>query len=157
VAKIEWDLGELFPRVGFIVTTPSVREDHGVAFCNDRGTAEQYIKEGKYTLKWTRLSCRSFAANEVRLQLHSLAYNLANFLRTLILPASIAEWSLISFRERLIKVGARAVRHARSIILHLVDLTVSSDLWREMLTSISALKAKAQAPSRLAAFCIDVT
>jgi hypothetical protein len=43
-----------------------------VAFYNHRGTCEQYIKEGKGAVKWTRLSCRSFAANAVRLQLHAL-------------------------------------------------------------------------------------
>src|SRR5215472_5749946 len=48
-----------------------------------RGTCEQWIKEGKGAIKWTRLSCRTFAANAVRLQLHALAYNLGNFLRTL--------------------------------------------------------------------------
>ena len=44
-----------------------------VAFYNHRGTCEQYIKEGKGAVKWTRLSCRSFAANAVRLQLPALA------------------------------------------------------------------------------------
>jgi hypothetical protein len=48
-----------------------------VAFYNKRGTAEQWIKEGKGAIKWTRLSCRTFATNAVRLQLHALAYNLA--------------------------------------------------------------------------------
>jgi hypothetical protein len=57
-----------------------------VAFYNKRGTCEQWIKEGKGAIKWTRLSCCSFAANAVRLQLHALAYNLANFMRTLALP-----------------------------------------------------------------------
>jgi hypothetical protein len=57
-----------------------------VAFYNHRGTCEQYIKEGKGAVKWTRLSCRSFAANAVRLQLHALAYNLGNFMRTLAMP-----------------------------------------------------------------------
>jgi len=57
-----------------------------VAFCNKRGTCEQWIKEGKGAIKWTRLSCRTFAANAVRLQLHTLAYNLGNFLRTLATP-----------------------------------------------------------------------
>ncbi len=57
-----------------------------VAFYNQRGTAEQWIKEGKAAIKWTRLSCRSFAANAVRLQLHALAYNLGNFMRTLAMP-----------------------------------------------------------------------
>jgi hypothetical protein len=49
-----------------------------VAFYNKRGTAEQWIKEGKGSIKWTRLSCRMFATNAVRLQLHALAYNLGN-------------------------------------------------------------------------------
>lgn len=44
-----------------------------------RGTCEQWIKEGKAAIRWTRLSCRSFAANAVHLQLHALAYNLGNF------------------------------------------------------------------------------
>jgi hypothetical protein len=87
VAKIEWHPGELYPRVGFIVTNlrcPAKKVV--VAFYNGRGTAEQWIKEGKSAVKWTRLSCTAFRANAVRLQLHALAYNPANFLRTLALP-----------------------------------------------------------------------
>jgi len=57
-----------------------------VAFYSKRGTCEQWIKEGKNAIKWRRLSCCSFAANAVRHQLHALAYNLANFMRTLALP-----------------------------------------------------------------------
>jgi DDE family transposase len=83
VAKVEWHPGELLPRVGFVVTNLRRPAKKVVAFYNGRGTAEQYIKEGKNAVKWTRLSCTSFRANEVRLQLHALAYNLANFLRTL--------------------------------------------------------------------------
>ena len=74
MVKAEWHPGELFPRVGFVVTTLTVSDGRVFEFYNRRGTAEQYIKEGKYALKWTRLSCKSFAANEVRLQLHALAY-----------------------------------------------------------------------------------
>jgi site-specific recombinase XerD len=68
--------------------------------CADRprrrapGTCEQYIKEGKGAIKWTRLSCRSFAANAVRLQFHALAYNLGNFMRTLAMPKTAEPWSL---------------------------------------------------------------
>src|SRR6266436_6220334 len=80
VAKVEWHPGELCPRVGFIVTNLARRAERVVAFYNHRGTCEQYIKEGKGAIKWTRLSCRSFAANAVRLQLHALAYNLGNFM-----------------------------------------------------------------------------
>ncbi|MGB6388738.1 MAG: IS1380 family transposase, partial [Methyloceanibacter sp.] len=85
VAKVEWHPGELYPTVGFIVTNMTRPAERVVAFYNQRGTAEQHIKEGKNAIKWTRLSCCSFAANAVRLQLHALAYNLANFMRTLAL------------------------------------------------------------------------
>ena len=80
-----------------------------VAFYNKRGTCEQWIKEDKGAIKWTRLSCRTFAANAVRLQLHVLAYNLGNFLRTLATPEPIKDWSLTSLKERLIKIGAKVV------------------------------------------------
>jgi hypothetical protein len=52
--------------------------DRVVAFYNKRGTCEQWIKEGKGAIKWTRLSCRTFATNAVRLQLHALAYSLGS-------------------------------------------------------------------------------
>ena len=47
VAKIEWHSGQLFPRVGFIVTNLSRPAERVTKFYNGRGTAEQYIKEGK--------------------------------------------------------------------------------------------------------------
>src|SRR5271165_4080796 len=78
IAKVEWHPGELYPRVGFIVTNLSRPAERVVAFYNKRGTCEQWFKEGKGAIKWTRLSCRTFAANAVRLQLHALAYNLGN-------------------------------------------------------------------------------
>jgi len=83
VAKVEWYQGELFPRVGFIVTNLSWRNKRVVRFYNQRGTAEQWIKEGKNAVKWTKLSCHDFVDNQVRLQLFALAYNLGNFLRRL--------------------------------------------------------------------------
>ena len=89
VAKVEWYPGELYPRVGFIVTNLARSAEGIVAFYNRRGTCEQYIKEGKNAIKWTRLSCRTFAANAVRLQLHALAYNLGNFMRTLAMPKTV--------------------------------------------------------------------
>src|SRR6202049_2142568 len=83
VAKVEWHPGELCPRVGFIVTNLTRPAERVVAFYNHRGTCEQWIKEDKGAINWTRLSCRTFAANAVRLQLHAMAYNLGNFMRTL--------------------------------------------------------------------------
>ena len=77
VAKVEWHRGELFPRVGFIVTNLNYPPKGIVRFYNGRGTAEQWIKEGKYALNWTRLSCHKFVANNVRLALFVLAYTWA--------------------------------------------------------------------------------
>ena len=77
------------PRVGFFVTNLPMDQDEITPFYNRRGTAEQHIKEGKYDFHCTRLSCRKFCDNEVRLQLHALAYNLATFLRCIELPE---EW-----------------------------------------------------------------
>ena len=111
-----------------------------VAFYNQRGTAEQWIKEGKGAIKWTRLSCRSFAANAVRLQLHALAYNLGNFLRTLATPGPIKDWSLISLREKLIKIGAKLVHHGRYVTFQMAEVAVPRTLFAEILRLIAELR-----------------
>jgi len=108
VAKIEHYKGELFPHVGFIVTDLRRSAPRVVEFYNGRGTAEQWIKEGKNAVKWTKLSCHDFVANQIRLQLFALAYNLGNFLRRLALPRAVKHWSLTTLREKLIKIGALA-------------------------------------------------
>jgi hypothetical protein len=113
VAKVQWHQGELYPRVGFIVTNLTRPNKQVVKFYNGRGTAEQWIREGKNALRWTRLSCHAFRHNAVRLQLHALAYNLGNFMRTLTLPEEVEQWSLTTLRDKLVKIGARIVRHGR--------------------------------------------
>ena len=59
----------------------------------------------------TRLSCHRFRSNEVRLWLSVIAYNLGNLWRRLVLPRSIAQWSLTSLQQRLVKTGGRLVKH----------------------------------------------
>ena len=140
VAKVEWHAGELYPRVGFIVTNMARRAESVVGFYNKRGTCEQYIKEGKGAIKWTRLSCRSFAANAVRLQLHALAYNLGNFLRTLATPEPIKEWSLTTLKEKLIKIGAKVVGHARYVAFQMAEVAVPKTLFAEILQMIAELR-----------------
>jgi hypothetical protein len=141
IAKIEWHPGELFPRVGFIVTNLPMEPDEVTRFYNRRGTAEQHIKEGKYAFHWTRLSCRRFRDNEVRLQLHALAYNLATFLRCIELPEAMADWSLTSLQLKLIKIGARVVRHARAITFQLTEVAVTGPMVRAILAAIQRLRA----------------
>lgn len=67
-------------------------------------------------------------ANEVRLSLHALAYGLGTLLRTKALPNSITHRSMTSLRDRKIKIGTKAVRHAPSIILQLAEVAVPRDL-----------------------------
>lgn len=140
VAKVEWHRGELLPRMGFIVTNLSYPVKGIVNFYNGRGTAEQRIKEGKYALNWTRLSCHKFVANQVRLMLFILAYNLGNFMRRLALPKSIKSWSLTSIQPRLIKTGARLVRHARRLTFQLAEVMVNRDMFGETLDKIAQLR-----------------
>ena len=105
-----------------------------------RGAAEQHIKEGKHAFRWTRLSCRKFRDNEVRLQLHALAYNLATFLRCIELPEAMADRSLTSLQLKLIKIGARVVRHARAITFQLAEVAVTGPMVRAILASIRRLR-----------------
>ena len=154
VAKVEWHPGELVPRVGFIVTNLSRPTKRVVAFYNHRGTAEQHIKEGKNAINWTRLSCRKFRNNAVRLQLHALAYNLGNFMRTLALPKEVEHWSMTTLpkevehwsmttlRDKLVKIGAKVVRHGRYVTFQLAEVAVPRDLFRKILSLIDDLRRR---------------
>ena len=146
VAKIEHHKGELFPRVGFIVTNLRRPSWRVVKFYNGRGTAEQWIKEGKNAVKWTRLSCHDFADNQVRLQLFALAYNLGNFLRRLALPRSVKHWSLTTLREKLIKIGAKVVTHARYVIFQMAEVAIPRGLFRAILDRIRRLRPPQTVP-----------
>ena len=141
VAKAEWHPGELYPRVGFIVTNLARPAERVVAFYNQRGTAEQWIKEGKGAIKWTRLSCRSFAANAVRLQLHVLAYNFGNFMRSLAMPKAAQPWSLTTLKEKLIKIGANVVSHGRYVTFQMAEVAVSRQMFAHILSLIARLRA----------------
>ena len=140
VAKVEWHQGELFPRVGFIVTNMSARAEGVVHFYNGRGTAEQWIKEGKYALNWTRLSCKHFVANQVRLCLFVMGYNLGNFVRRLALPAKIKSWFLRSLLVKLIKVGAKLVEHDRYLSFQMAEVSLSREIFAEILSRIKRLR-----------------
>ena len=139
IAKIEHHLGELFPRIGFIVTTLTGTNRAVVHFYNPRGTAEQWIKEGKEATHWTRLSCHRFRANEVRLLLGVIAYNLGNLLRRVGLPLAIQSWSLTSLQQRLFKTGGRLIRHARHFRLQLAESYLTRRLFGQILGHIKRL------------------
>ena len=139
IAKVKRHAGELFPRVGFIVTNLNKHSKNVVKFYNGRGTAEQWIKEGKNAVKWTKLSCRTFKDNQTRLQLFALAYNLANFLRRLALPRGVKHWSLTTLREKLVKIGAKVTRHSKCVTFQLAEVAVTRRLFSAILDQITRL------------------
>ncbi len=139
VAKVEWHQGELFPRVGFIVTNLNKRAKNVVKFYNGRGTAEQWIKEGKNAVNWTKLSCQTFKDNQTRLQLFALAYNLANFLRRLALPRDVKHRSLTTLREKLVKIGAKVTQHSKYVTFQLAEVAVTRNLFAAILDRIERL------------------
>jgi hypothetical protein len=75
-----------------------------------------------------------------QLQLHALAYNLANFMRTLALPRKAEHWSLTTLREKLVKIGAKVVSHGRYITFQLAEVAVPRDLFRNILFLIDMLR-----------------
>src|SRR5512146_2008370 len=107
-----------------------------IKFYNGRGTAEQWIKEGKNALNWTRLSCRRFKDNQVRLQLFALAYNLGNFLRQLALPREVRHWSLTTLREKLIKIRAKVVSRSKTLTFQMAEVAVPRMLFAAILDLI---------------------
>jgi hypothetical protein len=92
-------------------------------------------------------ACRSAfgirTVNAVRLQLHALAYNLANFLRTLALPEAVKHWSLTTLRDWLVKIGAKIARHGRSVAFQMAEVMVPRALFQQILDAIAALRPEA--------------
>ncbi|MHB8652858.1 MAG: transposase [Terriglobia bacterium] len=136
---MEFHSGELFPRVGFIVRNLEADIRAVVRFYNRRGTAEQWIKEGKQAVKMTRLSCHRFRSDEVRLWLSVIAYNLGNLWRRLVLPRGIGMWSLTSLQQRLVKTGGRLLKHARYYWLLLAESHLTRRLFGAMIRRIESL------------------
>ena len=90
-------------------------------------------------IKWTKPSCRRFKDNATRLLLFALAYNLANLLRQLVLPKPIRGWTLTTLREKLIKIGAKVVRHSKYVLFQLAEVAVPRQLFARILGRIARL------------------
>jgi hypothetical protein len=123
-----------------------------VRFYNKRATAEQWIKEGKQAVAMSRLSCHRFQANQVRLWLSLIAYNLGNLWRRLALPREIGNWSLTSLQQRLMKTGGRLIKHARYYWLLLAESHLTRRLFDAMLGKVAALPSCRHLPNSTGAF-----
>ncbi len=74
--------------------------------------------------------------------LHALAYNLANFMRTLALPETVKQWSLTSLREKLVNIGAKVVCDGRYVIFQMAEVAVPKELFQEILRLIDGLRPR---------------
>ena len=130
------------PRASLIVANMARRFGNVVAFCNKRGTCEQWIKKGKDAIRWTRPCRRSFAANAVVPRLHALAHNLGNLLRTLAAPEPIKDCLLTSLKEKLIEIGAKIVSHGRSVAFQMAEVAIPRRLFADILRLIAELRPR---------------
>ena len=96
---------------------------------------------------WTRLSCHDFVDNQVRLQLFALAYNLGDLLRRLALPRTVKHWSLTTLREKLVKIGAKVVTHARYVVFQMAEVAIAQRLFDDILQRIRRLESPLPAPT----------
>ena len=67
---------------------------------------------------------------------------LANFMRTLALPEEVEHWSLTTLREKLVKIGAKVVRHGRYVTFQLAEVAVPRELFRKILSLIDDLRRR---------------
>ena len=121
IRKIEWHAGELLPRVGFIVTNSRLPKAKVVKVYNGRGDVENRIKEGKNTLRWDKTSCHRFEANQARLLMGVIAYNLLHVLRSFYVIGEGVKRSIEWLIKRLIKVGDKVIYHGRRWHVHVAS------------------------------------
>lgn len=140
VAKIERTREGLNLR--FVVTNRRGRPKQIFHWYEQRGQAENYIKELKNDLAADRLSCTAYRANAVRLQLHGYAYNLVVlFRRRVLMGTELARSTLATLRLRLFKVGARVQRSVRRLWFHVASAWPGQALFTHVVTRLAALGA----------------
>lgn len=125
--------GHWFPHVGLVFTDLLMEPEWIIRFFNQRGTAQDHIRAGKFEINWTRLFCKRFRANEDRLRPHAHGPHLGSFIHRTDLPEEIVGWSLISIQSRLLKIGARVVRHARKIMFQKAEVALSGDVFGQII------------------------
>ena len=120
--------------------------DDALVLSEVAGAFFQDCRTGKNAVKWTRLSCRKFRNNDVRLQLHALACMFANFMRSLALPKEVGCWSLTMLREKPVKIGAKVVSHDRYVTFQLAEVAIPRPVFANILRLIDGLRPAALPP-----------
>lgn len=138
---------QLLPDYYFVMTNDNQMTTEEVfKFYEDRGTAENFIKEGKLDCSFARLSCSEFWANAFRFQTAVLAYNIHNCFRELILPNQLKSHYLSTIRSKLIKVGCRIIYHSRQIICQFGKSFKIKKLFEQILASLKTFSLSLTIP-----------
>ena len=139
VVKVERKAGELFPRLGFIVTSLEADPQTVLKAYNLRGNMENFIKETKLDFGLDSLSHSSFAANCAKCLLKAFAYNLINLMKRLVLPKKYLKSRMTSIRSDLMKIGAKIVSSGRRVYFRLSSHCPHKNRFLETMRRISTL------------------
>jgi hypothetical protein len=139
VAQVKRMAGEVDPQYMFIVTTLNLGMDEVIEIYRQRGTMENYIKECKNGFLMGRASHSAFVANTNHMQVCSLAYNLVQGFKLLVLPPEFKKMQVGTLRSRLFKVAARKARSGRQTFFRVCSHFVHQDIWIQALTNIHSL------------------
>ncbi|MGO8668455.1 MAG: transposase [Desulfobaccales bacterium] len=133
VVKIEWHPGELFPRIGFVVTNSRLPASKVIKVYNGPAQIENRVEEGQNTLRWHKTNCQRFEANQFRLRMGVPAYNLLHMIRQFHVWGAEVKRSLEWLIKRLINVGARVSYHARRWYVHVASALPLAHHYRAVL------------------------
>ena len=126
----------------FVVTTMESEPYQILQFYCGRGKMENFIKEGKGGFDFSSVSSHSKTVNANRLRIHALAYNLFNWFRRLVLPASMRKQRVDTIRLKLLKIAARVIRSARYITFKLCSSCPYKREYHETLSNIQQLSVQ---------------
>ncbi|TCP16253.1 DDE family transposase, partial [Scopulibacillus darangshiensis] len=139
VVKMEKPMDELLYRFTFIVTNMSLTPKSVAKLYFNRGTMENFIKEGKLGFAFGSMSSTEFEKNACKLQLAILAYNLHNGFRRLCLPEKMKKNLIDTVRLQLIKVAGKVIRSGRYLTFKLSKHCLHKEAFMATLKQIQRL------------------
>jgi len=141
IVKIEKPKGELTYNYTFIVTNLKKWSPSKVVnFYCQRGTMENFIKEGKNGFAFGKMSSSEYWVNANKLQQMVLAYNLNNWMRRLCFPESYKSDRIRAIRIKLIKIAGKIVKTGRYIYYKLASSCPNKKLFFKVLSNIQNLE-----------------
>lgn len=137
--KVEKPRGQVTFNHTFIVSNMESSPHQILDFYCNRGTMENFIKEGKNGFEFDRMSSSSFIANSNKLQISMLAYNFNNWFRRLCMSKDIKSFRMETIRNKVIKVAAKVVHHARKITFKLCSSYPYKDFFNSIIERLKQL------------------